>query len=59
MQKGLNQMLVKDSEKVGNMVLFSYNCAIGVAGWGAVMLFLHGGLRECVFLLGGRYYGRN
>lgn len=52
-------MLVKDSEKVGNMVLFSYNCAIGVAGWGAVMLFLHGGLRECVFLLGGRYYGRN
>ena len=51
MQKGLNQMLVKDSEKVGNMVLFSYNCAIGVAGWGAVMLLLHGGLRECVFLL--------
>ena len=53
MQKGLNQMLVKDSEKVGNMVLFAYTCAIAVAGWGAVMLLLHGGLRECIFLLGG------
>ena len=53
MQKGLNQMLMKDSEKVGNMVLFAYTCAIAVAGWGAVMLLLNGGLRECVFLFGG------
>lgn len=53
MNKGLNQMLVQDSEKVGNMVLFFYNCAIAVAGWAAVMLLLNGGLRECVFLFGG------
>lgn len=53
MQKELNQMLIKDSEKVGNMTLFFYSCIIAVAGWGAVMLFLNGGLRECVFLFGG------
>lgn len=52
MQKEINSMLIKDSEKVGNTVMFAYSCAIGVAGWGAVMLFLNGGLRECVFLLG-------
>ena len=53
MQEKLNQMLINDSEKVGNRVLFIYCCAIAVAGCGAVMLFLNGGLRECVFLLGG------
>ena len=53
MQKEINQMLLKDSEKVGNTVLFVYTCAVAVAGWGAVMLLLHGGLRECVFLFGG------
>lgn len=53
MQQGFNQMLLKDSEKVGNRVLFAYTCFVAVAGWGAVMLMLHGGLRECVFLFGG------
>lgn len=53
MQKEINQMLLKDSEKVGNTVLFVYTCAVAVAGWGAVMLLLHGGLRECVFLFSG------
>lgn len=53
MREGINNMLLKDSEKVGNMVLFAYISAIAVAGWGAVMLLLNGGLRECVFLFGG------
>ena len=51
MNKGFNQMLLKDSEKVGNMILFVYTCVIAVAGWGAIMLLLHGGLQECIFLL--------
>ena len=53
MNNGFNQMLLKDSEKVGNTVLFAYTAAVAVAGWGAVMLLLHGGLREYIFLFGG------
>ena len=41
---------IRDSEKIGNTVMLAYICIIGVAGWGAVMLMLNGGLRECVFL---------
>lgn len=44
---------IRDNEKVGNTVLFAYCCAIAVAGWLAVLLFLNGGLRECTFLAGG------
>ena len=43
---------MRDNEKVGNNVLFAYCCAIAVAGWAAVALFLNGGLRECTFLFG-------
>lgn len=43
----------RDNEKVGNIVLFAYCAMIAVAGWAAVMLFLNGGLRECIFLIGG------
>ena len=46
-------MITRDNEKVGNTVLFSYECIIAVAGWAAVMIMLNGGLRECIFLLGG------
>ena len=49
MNKGFNQMLLKDSEKVGNMILFVYTCVIAVAGWGAVMLLLHGGYKNVFF----------
>ncbi len=45
--------LITNNEKVGNIVLFSYTCAIAVAGWAAVMLFLNGGLRECIFTVSG------
>ena len=53
MNKSFNQMLSEDSEKVGNLVLFAYDSLIAVAGWSAVMILLHGGLRECVFLFSG------
>lgn len=53
MNKSFNQMLSEDSEKVGNLVLFAYDSLIAVAGWAAVMILLHGGLRECVFLFSG------
>lgn len=46
-------MLISDHEKVGNTILFAYTGMIAVAGWAAVMLFLNGGVRECVFLVGG------
>ena len=41
------------NEKIGNNVLFAFCGGIAVAGWSAVMLFLNGGIRECIFLLGG------
>lgn len=53
MKETLDHIIGKDSEKVGNMFMFAYACIIAVAGWAAVMMLLHGGARECVFLLGG------
>ena len=53
MQKEENVQLISNNERVGNSVLFSYISIIAVAGWAAVMLFLNGGVRECVFPLGG------
>lgn len=53
MKETLEHILRKDSEKVGNMFMFAYACIIAVAGWAAVMILLHGGTRECVFLLSG------
>ncbi len=49
----MQEKLMSSNEKVGNNVLFAYCCAIAVAGWAAVALFLNGGLREAFFLLGG------
>lgn len=48
----MQEKIMRDSEKIGNRVLLAYCCAISGAGWAAVMLFLNGGLRECVFTLG-------
>ncbi|MBQ3601998.1 MAG: hypothetical protein II992_12490 [Lachnospiraceae bacterium] len=53
MQKEENVQIISNNERVGNIVLFSYISIIAVAGWAAVMLFLNGGVRECVFPLGG------
>lgn len=45
--------LISDSEKVGNLCLLAFICVVSVVGWAAVMLFLNGGIRECIFPLGG------
>lgn len=49
----MQEKLMNANEKVGNKVLFAYCSIIAVAGWAAVMLLLNGGLRECIFPLGG------
>lgn len=42
---------MRDEEKLINKILFLYIAAVGVSGWGFVMIFLNGGVRECTFLL--------
>ena len=49
----MQEKMMGSNEKVGNIVLFAYCAAISVAGWAAVMLFLNGGLRECIFPVSG------
>ena len=49
----MQEKSLRDNEKVGNTIMFAYTCFVAVAGWGAVMLMLNGGVRECVFPLGG------
>lgn len=49
----MQEKMMSNNERVGNNVLFAYCCIIAVAGWGAVALFLNGGIRECTFLIGG------
>lgn len=48
----MQEKLIGNNEKVGNLVMFAYCASISVAGWAAVMLLLNGGLRECIFTLG-------
>ena len=48
----MQEKLVGNNEKVGNLCMFAYCASISVAGWAAVMLLLNGGLRECIFTLG-------
>ena len=48
----MQEKLMSNNEKVGNIVMFAYCASISVAGWAAVMLLLNGGLRECIFTLG-------
>ncbi len=45
--------LITNNEKVGNICLLAFICVVSVVGWSAVMLFLNGGMRECIFPLGG------
>lgn len=48
----MQNKLMSNNEKVGNLVMFAYCASISIAGWAAVMLFVNGGLRECIFTLG-------
>lgn len=42
---------VKNEEKLVNNILFVYIVGVGFSGFLFVMLFLNGGIRECIFLL--------
>lgn len=44
---------VKKEEKLVNNILFIYIVGVAVSGFAFVMLFLNGGIRECIFLLSG------
>ena len=42
---------IKNEEKLVNNIMFAYIVAVGMSGFSFVMLFLNGGIRECIFLL--------
>ena len=44
---------MKNEEKLVNNIMFIYILGVAIAGWGFVMIFLNGGIRECIFLLSG------
>lgn len=44
---------VNNEEKLINNILFIYILGVGISGFGFVMIFLNGGIRECIFLLSG------
>lgn len=44
---------IKNEEKLINNILFIYILGVAISGWAFVMIFLNGGIRECIFLLSG------
>ena len=44
---------IKNEEKLINTIMFIYILGIAISGWSFVMIFLNGGIRECIFLLSG------
>ena len=44
---------MKKQEKLINNILFIYILGVAISGWAFVMIFLNGGVRECIFLLSG------
>lgn len=44
---------MRNEEKLVNNIMFIYILGVAIAGWIFVMLFLNGGIRECIFLLSG------
>ncbi len=42
---------IKNEEKLINNIMFAYIFGVGLSGFAFVMLFLNGGIRECIFLL--------
>lgn len=53
-QKGTGSIMqsqpIKNEEKLINNILFIYILSVGISGWAFVMIFLNGGVRECIFL---------
>ncbi len=46
---------IKHAEKLVNNIIFLYILGIAISGWSFVMIFLNGGIRECIFLLSGLF----
>lgn len=46
---------MKNEEKLINNILFIYILGVAISGWAFVMIFLNGGVRECIFLLSGLF----
>lgn len=44
---------MNNEEKLINKILFMYILGVAISGWAFVMIFLNGGVRECIFLLSG------
>lgn len=44
-----------NEEKLINNILFAYIFGVAISGFSFVMLFLNGGIRECIFLLSGLF----
>ncbi len=44
---------IKNEEKLVNNIMFLYVVGVAISGFAFVMLFLNGGIRECIFLLSG------
>jgi len=49
----MQEQTIKDEENLINNILFIYILGVAIAGFSFVMLFLHGGTREFIFLLSG------
>ncbi|MBP3611274.1 MAG: GHKL domain-containing protein [Lachnospiraceae bacterium] len=49
----MERMYFKHEEHLINNVLFTYIIGVALFGWLAVMIFLNGGIRECIFPLSG------
>lgn len=49
----MHVLSMKNEEKRINNILFLYILGVAISGWIFVMIFLNGGLRECIFLLSG------
>lgn len=46
---------IKKEEKLLNNIVFIYILGVSISGWSFVMIFLNGGIRECIFLLSGMF----
>lgn len=44
---------MKNEEKLVNNIVFVYILGVAISGWAFVMIFLNGGIRECIFPLSG------
>lgn len=49
----MQTQLASNEEKLSNNIMFLYIFAVAISGFGFVMIFLNGGIRECIFLLSG------